>query len=290
MLRALLLTATIPGLTGCFGVRIRRVQKTVVVDHVLDATTDQLLTAMDARYASIQTLTATVSVTATSGGEHTGEVKEIPAFSGYILLRKPKDLQVLLKLPVLGSMALDMVSDGKDFKLLIPPKNRAIVGLDEVAKPSKNGLDNLRPGIIRDSLLVPGIDADEFVTLTAGSRTFMSTEKKNERVEEPDYDLTILRKKQGNELERIRVIHISRIDLLPYEQDTYDHEGRIATVVTYDKYQKYGEIDFPASIFIQRPLDEYTLQIDISKLVPNQKLDDEQFVLKIPAGTPTQTM
>jgi outer membrane lipoprotein-sorting protein len=287
---AALLTVLIPGLTGCIGVKSHVVQKTVLADHVLDATLDQLLTGMSSRYAAIQTLTATVNVTATTGGEHEGKVDELPTLAGYILLRKPSDLQVLLKVPVLGSVALDMVDDGKTSKLFVPSKKIAIIGSDDVVKPSKKGFENLRPAIIRDAMLVPGIEKDQYVTLTRGSRILKERTKKQEAIEEPDFDLSILGTKQNNELELIRVIHISRVTLLPYQQDMYDHEGRVITIVKYDKYAKYGDIDYPASIFISRPIDEYTLQIDINKLVPNQKLDDEQFTLKFPEGMVVKQM
>lgn len=287
---ALLLTVLCSGLTGCIGIKRRTVPKTVIAEDIKEASLDQLLAGLDSRFTAIQTLTATVAVTATSGGEHQGEVKEIPTFSGYVLLRKPKDLQVLLKVPVLGSMALDMVSDGKTFKLLIPPKNRAVTGPDELDKPSKNGLENLRPSIIRDSLLIPGLGPDEYVALTLGSRILAAQTRKKEAIEEPDYDITVMKMKGKNVLERVRTIHISRASLLPYEQDLYDHEGHVVTTVTYDNYQKYSDIDFPSSILIKRPLDEYTVKFDISKLIVNQKLDDEQFMLKIPDGITVQKM
>jgi hypothetical protein len=117
---------------------------------------------------------------------------------------------------------------------------------------------------------------------------------KKEAIEEPDYDLTILHHKDGetNEhvLERVRVIHISRVTLLPYEQDLYDDAGRLVTTISYDKFQKFGGLMYPTSIFLKRPIDEYTLQIDVTKLVVNQPLDDEQFKLTIPEGVPVQKM
>ena len=45
---------------------------------------------------------------------------EYTSLKGYIFVRKPGDLRVLLQLPVMGSRALDMVSDGRQFTLLIP--------------------------------------------------------------------------------------------------------------------------------------------------------------------------
>jgi outer membrane lipoprotein-sorting protein len=275
-------------LTGC--THIYKVNRTVSVPQILDATLEELKTRIASQYDSIQSINATVSIVATQGGQHSGQVKEEPAFAGYILMRKPADLRAMMLLPVIRSLALDMVSDGKSFKLVSPPKNMAREGSEEVTTPSKNGLENLRPNIIREALLVPAILPDEWVTLTENSRIQPPASGKKEAVEEPDYDLTVLRAKNDHVLERVRVIHIGRSDLQPYQQDIYDHQGRIVTVVMYSRFQKFGDITFPTGILIKRPLDEYTLNIDIGKLTLNQKLDDEQFALKIPDSIPIKKM
>lgn len=284
------LLVVLAGLTGCFSVKIRPVERTVVIDHVLNASLDQLLENLQTNFRAIQTINARVEVTATTGGAHQGEVHEIPSFAGYIFLRKPTDLRVLLQVPVVHSIALDMVSDGRNFKLWIPPKNKAITGPDAVTTPSSNGLENLRPNIIRDALLVPPLGSDDYVALTKSSRIMPSPTKKHETIEEPDYDLTVLRQEKGHVLERVRVIHVGRADLRPYEQDIYDDTGRVVTVVMYSRYVKFGDIWFPTLIDLSRPVDEYTLKLDMTKVVLNQKLDDEQFVLNIPEGVPTQKM
>ncbi len=287
-LGALLLLGT--PLTGCYSIRTHAVDKTVVAQHVQNATLDQLVTKMNEQYRAVQTLNATVDITASTGGRREGQVKEIPTFAGYIMLRKPTDLRVLMLVPVLRSRALDMVSDGKNFKLLVPPKNKAVEGSDEVTTPSKNGLENLRPNIIRDALLVPAVGPDEYIDLTENSRILAPARGKKEAIEEPDYDLVFLKVRTDHVLERVRVIHISRTTLQPYQQDIYDHSGHVVTVVAYDKYQKFGEVEFPMSLLITRPLDEYSLKIDVSKLTVNTPLDDEQFVLKIPENIPIQKM
>ena len=186
-----------------------------------------------------------------------------------------------------------MVSDGKDFKLLIsvPTPAHAVVGADRLSgAPSKNGLENLRPYIIRDALQIPPVAPDEFVTLTENARILAPAKGKKDAIEEPDYDVTVLRTKQDHVLERVRVIHIARETLQPYQQDIYDDHGRVVTVVNYARYGKSGDVDFPMSIDIRRPLDEYELKIEFTKLALNGKLDDEQFVLKIPEGIPVQKM
>ena len=282
-------------LSGCVSVRVKAVPKTVLAASVKDATLDELEKKMAGVYAGIQGMQLLVNIAATEGGAHQGEVKELPTFRGIILLRKPADLHVIMQLPIVGSRALDMVSDGKNFKLFIAAgKTRAIVGPEVVTTPSKNGLENLRPNIIRDALQIPPIGPEEWLTLTEDSRLLPLMRGKKEQVEEPDYDLSVLRRGAagGGEhvLERVRVIHISRVTLLPYQQDLYDERGRIVTTIQYDKYQKFGEIDYPMDIFIKRPLDEYTLRIDITKLVLNPTLDDRQFTLDIPSTVPIQKM
>ncbi len=288
--RVALLLALLPALTGCLTVHTHRVVRTVVVDHVLDASLAKLVAQIGDSYKAVQSLNASVDITATTGGRHQGQVKEIPTFAGYIILRKPADLHVLMLVPVLRSRALEMTTDGKDFKLIIPSQSKAVVGSEDVVDPNKTGLETLRPGIIRDALLVPPVLPEEFVTLTENTRLMPPVTGRKETVEEPDYDLTVSRTKSGHELQTVRVIHISRVDLQPYEQDVYDPAGRIVTTVLYSKYQKFGDVQFPMSIFITRPIDEYTLKIDFSKLTLNPKIDDEQFVLKIPESYTIQKM
>ncbi|WP_218623941.1 hypothetical protein [Granulicella sp. dw_53] len=278
-----------PALTGCL-THTYSVPKTRPAEVVLDATLGQLVQQVESRYNAIQTMTATVEIEATTGGSHQGKATDSPSFSGYIFMRKPADMRVLLKLPVLGSKALDMVTDGKTFKLIIPPRNKAIVGSNSVTTPSKNGLENIRPAVFFDSLMVRGVQPTELMSLSSDLRVIENPKKKKDLIEEPDYDLEILSQPQNQVTRILRVIHISRANLLPYQQDLYNEQGQIVTRAFYSDYQKFGDIDFPSHIIIRRPLDELSLSVIITKLVLNQKLEDDQFELKIPDNIPVQTM
>jgi outer membrane lipoprotein-sorting protein len=275
---------------GCYSGHVRTVKKIALAPNAMNATLEQLEVGVDAQYAAIHTLNAGVDITATTGGQHEGKEKENPTFSGYMFLRKPYDLRVLLLVPVLRSRALDMVSDGKTFKLIIPSKNRAIEGSEMMTTPSKNGLENLRPSIIRDALLIPAIGPEDYVSVTEDSRILPAGPKRKEPLEEPDYDLSVFGVKNDHVLKLKRIIHIGRVSLRPYRQDLYDDSGRIVTTVEYANYKNAGEIPYPMSITLIRPMDEYTLKIIVTKLTLNQKLDDEQFVLKIPPGMTVQHM
>ncbi len=288
---ALAVLAALPLLlSGCYSARVRTVNHVVIAPKVLDATLPQLLDQLAQQDSAIQTLRADVDFTGTTGGEHEGQIKESPAFAGYILLRRPGDLHVIMLVPVVRSRAVEMVSDGKQFKVLIPSKNKAITGADEFSASSKNGLENLRPYMVRDALLIPTAGAQEYVSLTKDSRLLPVQPGQKDIVEEPDYDITILRTTTDHIQETVRVIHFGRITLQPYKQDIYDHDGRIVTSVQYDKYQKFGDVTYPTIITITRPVDEFKLRIDITKLLVNPKLDDEAFVLNFPEGVPITKM
>jgi outer membrane lipoprotein-sorting protein len=278
-----------PALTGCL-THIRAVPKTRPAEVVISATLDQLLSQVETRFNAVQTINATVEIVASEGGARQGQIKEFPSFSGYIFLRKPEDLRVLMRLPLLGSQALDMVSDGKTWKLWIPPKKVAMTGTSEAADSSQHGLESLRPKVIFDSLLVRGLSPDQVVDLTQDSRILPDPQDKKQLIEEPDYELTILEPPQGKIAHTLRVIHIGRSTLLPYQQDIYDPNGHVITQAFYSNYQTFGDVQFPTKIDIKRPQDQYGLAITINKLTVNQKLDDDQFELKFPEGVPVKTM
>jgi outer membrane lipoprotein-sorting protein len=278
-----------PALTGCL-THTRIVPKTRPADVVLNAELADLLKQVNDRFNAIQTMNASIEIVATTGGGRQGKETQYPSFSGYIFLRKPQDLRVLLRVPFLGSVALDMVSDGKTWKLWVPRRNLAMTGTSEVTKPSANGLENLRPAVFFDSLLIHGLGADQVVSLTQDTRVIANEKNKKDLIEEPDYDLEFLAQPQGQTAHTIRVIHISRSNLLPYQQDIYGPDGTVVTRAYYSNYQNFGNIPFPMKIEIRRPQDQYTLTLTITKLTLNQKLEDDQFELKIPDTVPIKKM
>jgi len=277
-------------LTGCLS-HTRIVPKTRVATVVMGTSLDQLVKQIDARYKAIESMNATIEISGISGGNLQGEIKESVALAGYLFIRKPEDLRIYLKVPIVSSLALDMASDGKNFKLYIPSHHTAIIGSNQVTTPSKNALENLRPQVFFDSLLVNGVGEDQLVSMTLDTHVLdNSAHKKGDLIEEPEYELSILATPKGKEVHTLRVIHIGRSNLLPYKQEIYDERGQIVTRALYSDYQIHGEIEYPTKIQIERPLDHYGLNLTIIKLTLNEKLEDDQFDLKIPEGVPIQTM
>ncbi|HEY0263413.1 MAG TPA: outer membrane lipoprotein-sorting protein [Granulicella sp.] len=285
-----LLLSTTPLLTGCF-VHTRYVPKTRLATNVQEATLDQLVQQLDARYNAVNSISSDIEISGISGGSLQGEIKESISFAGYLFLRKPGDLRIYLKVPVVSSLALDMASDGKNFKLYIPSRHKAIVGSNTVTTPSANGLENLRPDVFFDSLLIPNVGEGQLVSVTQDTRIVDNTaQKKGDLIEEPEYQLSILGNTNGKEIHTLRVVHIDRVTMLPYRQEIYDEAGRIITRATYSNYQPQGGIQYPMRVNIERPLDHYALNLTFTKITLNEKLEDEQFELKIPDAVPIQRL
>lgn len=279
------------GLTGCFSTT-RLVLKTQAPSVYQTATVDQVERQISERDQAMKTLNAQVEITATTGGGNEGKLKEYTSFTGYIFVQKPDNLRVILQLPVIGSRALDMVSRGNSFTLMHASShgNVWVQGTDTVTTPSKNGLENLRPSIFLNSLLISGVPSDQYVTMTESSRVLHQSLRRKTETVEPDYNLLVLARSNGNILHMRRVVHVSRVTMLPFQQDIYNDSGQVVTQATYDDYQTYGGIPFPSEITIWRPLDEYSLKIEVTKLKVNHPFDTDQFELEIPPGTAVQKL
>ena len=257
---------------------------------VKDATADQLVQEVNGQNSRVQSLKATVTFQVSVGGEKKGKVTDYSSFSGYILLRAPEMLRVLGLLPVVHTQAFDLASDGREFTLVVPHNNKAYTGLNAVEKPATNPIENLRPQIFFDTMILRAIAPDDLVTVTNDTKNRIDP-KTHQLVARPEYELTVVRRKPNSqELIPERRIHFDRTTLQPSGVDIYDNTGAIQTRATYGEYATFGDTRYPATITISRPLDEYQIVIAMTKLTVNEQLADNQFTIKIPAGYAVQKM
>ena len=280
----------LPLLTGCF-THTKTVKQAKMPTVVLTATADELVKDVNQHCQEIHSLSATVEFTATEGGPRKGREKTYTSFSGYIILRKPEAIRVIGLVPVLHTRAFDMASDGNQFKLLIYyPHDHVIEGSNSVTKESPNPVENIRPRIFFDSLLIDCIQSDDLVTLTTGTETKVDPKTK-QLLLDPQYDLTVVRAKPGSqELIPQRVIHFTRTDLHAVQEDIYDQKGQIQTTAIYGPLQRFGPQLFPGTITIKRPLEEFQIVVTMQKLNVNLALTDDQFEIKIPEGAPVRKL
>ncbi|MGD0830180.1 MAG: hypothetical protein ABR907_04500 [Terracidiphilus sp.] len=256
-------------------------------------TPEELVARLNERWASLESLNASVEIQASIEKSKDGVAKDYPSIRGIILMLKPGMLRVYGRVPVIGTRAFDMVSDGKDFTLWIPQYNVAYKGSNTVKKKSANPLENLRPGSFLDALVVRGLEPEDEYMVTADSTTVEDNLRKHLYIV-PEYKLSIMRRKADSLRKTpVRVVTFHRDDLLPYEQDIYDAEGNLETQVLYSAYKDYGTGIYPSSVVIKRPLEEAQVKLTVDKVAENPKnppLTSDEFVLKLTPGTKIQSL
>jgi len=276
-----LLAVVVFPLGGCL-FRTRKVEAHLSNAPLKSATQQELIQYLNSQAGKIQSMQATVDINASVGDRKNGRITDYNEIRGYVLARKPAMLRMKGLLPLVRNTAFDMVSDGREFKLWIPPRNKFVMGTNSVQsyRPEQR-LENLRPQHIYDALLLREIGADEIAVLENGYETVLDA--KRHRVEQPSYEMAVIR--QGpNGWFLSRKISFSRTDLMPHRQQIYNEQGSVVTDAHYQTYADYGGNQFPNTIEIEMPLEDYDITLSMVKLELNRALTNEQFALEQPAG------
>jgi outer membrane lipoprotein-sorting protein len=280
---AIAVLALLTGETGClFRTRVAEIRTSTA--KLQTATRQELVDRINTEGAKIKTLNATVNIATSVGGERKGKVTEYEEIRGYILVRKPDMLRMIGLFPIVRNKAFDMVSQGDQFKLSIPARNKFYVGHNNLVHPAANPLENLRPQVIYNALLLPEIDPQNDIAVLEDSTEIIYDPKNKKNLEQPDYVIDIIHH-AGDQWFLSRKVIFDRTTLVTHQQVIYDQTGAIATVATYQVYQDYNGVNFPNVIEISRPQEEYSIRLTVEKLVINEPLRDDQFALQQPAGS-----
>ncbi len=290
-LPALAVLAVLPGLSGCLSLLTskRKLPVPVAPPVIQTVTADQLVERLNQRWDAFQSMTASVDIVASRLKEQQGEATDYPSFRANVLLQKPEMLRILGKAPLLQTVMFDLGSDGEQFRLSVPPKGKAYIGNSRETGTSKNWYENLRPGFLFRAFVVRGITSDEFYTVIAETLTEEDAAKRH-LLARPEYVLSVMRRgshQQG--LIPLRVVRIDRVTLLPTEQDLYDDKGNLQTQVIYGPYQDFDGTQYPSTLLLKRPEEDYQLTVTVERVTSNPPLTNGQFHVKFPEGiTPIQ--
>ena len=178
---------------------------------------------------------------------------------------------------MIGTRALDMVSDGKDFTLWIPSKNKAIKGSNSLSKKSANMMENIRPAFFFDAMVVRGLDPDDDYSVAADSETVEDASKKH-LLFTPEYNLNIMRRKPGtHELtQRRTVTFIARI-CFPMSRICMTARATWRPTSPMRTTGRQAPIYTPGTITIKRPSDGFQIVITVESVQEDQPLKDDQF-------------
>ncbi len=270
-------------LSGCsyFFPTKRHLPVPIAPANVQTATPEELVAKINQRWDAINTLTATVEIYATQTKTAKGEATDFPSCRGFILMRKPKMLRVLAT--YFGKRIFDMASDGKRFTLVVPSRNTTIQGSNEVTVKSSNPLENLRPDFFLDAIAVRGLDEEDEFMVSSDIETVPDAANKHLYIE-PEYTLTVMRRKTGKEIQPVRSVTFHRDDMLPYDQYVYDKNGVLETQIFYSNYTTYSAGKYPSKVTIKRPQEGIQIVLNVERVEENVDLPDKQFDVEIPEG------
>ncbi len=251
-----------------------------------DATREELLDQYNQLARSINSLNATVQLKPTAGSRYSGIIDEYHEVKAFLLAARPADIRMIGQAPVIGTTIFDMASDGETFRVSIPSKNKFLVGPVALESASSKPIERLRPQHLLDALLWPEIRKEEVVYL----REFND---ENARY----YVLSVLR--GGYQMEVLREIWFDRADLQIVRLQTFGPKGLLLSDVHLSDWQPpdsvpvqstpsapaSGATSFPRTIRIDRPHDDYRLDLQITKIVLNQEIPADRFQLEQPSGS-----
>lgn len=280
--RAIILFFALIPTTGCL-LRTRPVEDQYSKTPLKESTQQGLIDAINQQAEAIRSLKATVDIDTSAGGMKKGHVTDYKEIRGYVLAKKPDALHMIGLMPFVRTTAFDMVSDGRDFKLWIPPKNKFVVGENRLVNTnSDQPMENIRPQNIYEALLIRHIDPNTEIAVVENGYEMLH-DSKGRRVLQDDYELTVIRKAGDNWILERKII-FGRTDLKPHRQFIYSEDGKVATDAKYAEYKDYDGFSFPSRIEIYRPEEEYDIKLNMLKVEINTPLRDDQFVLEQPAG------
>jgi len=281
---AVLLALALLSTSGCV-FRTRPVEDQYSKAPLKEASQQRLIEMINQQAQSLHSLKATVDIDSSAGGMKKGQVTDYKEIRGYVLARKPASLHMIGLMPIVRTTAFDMVSDGQDFKLWIPPKNRFVMGKNQTkVQNSDQPMENIRPQNIYDALLIPPIDPDtavEIAVVENGYETFHDA--KGHRILQEDYELIVMHKYDDG-WRLARKIVFGRTDLKPHRQFIYNEDARVSTDARYAEYKDFDGVNFPSRIEIYRPQEEYDITLNLLKVDINKPMTDDQFTLEQPAG------
>jgi hypothetical protein len=276
--------------SGCM-FRTRPVEEQYSKAPLKESTQQGLIDSINQQAEAIRSLKATVDIDSSVGGMKKGHVTDYKEIRGIVLARQPDALHMIGLMPIVRTTAFDMVSDGQDFKVWIPPKNKFVIGKNAVETANTDQpMENIRPQNIYEALLIRRIDPNtEIAVLENGYETLH--DGKGHRVLQDDYELTVIQRYEKGCTQTCaehpwleRKIIFGRTDLKPHQQIIYSEDGSVATDAKYAAYKDFDGTVFPSRIEIYRPQEEYDITLNMLKVDINKALTDDQFTLEQPPG------
>ena len=244
------------------------------------ASKEDLFRGLQERSNQIRTLLGSVTMDISGGGKQTGVLTEYRQTSGYVFVDRPNNIRIKALAPLVLSTVLDMVSDGREYRISVPVKNWWMEGDVNVRINSKNPIADLRPKDFLDGLFV---DVNPYLNKPQIKRTFTEqTEGRRSFYVFTFFDVS----GESPEARTLEKVWIDRSDDLEVSRkQMFREDGRMEADVEYSNYHSEAGVKFPEIVQIYRPIEDLTLKLTFLTTKINEPLQDNTFVLDRPEGS-----
>jgi outer membrane lipoprotein-sorting protein len=270
----LMLSPALVFISGCATSEKKAVAPAQAPIEVKTASRAELIDRYNRLADSIHTLNVAITIQLTSGSRYTGIVEQYHEVTGFILASKPSNIRVIGQVPIVGKNIFDMESDGSTFHIFVPSKNQFLVGPANLDRPSEKPIENLRPQHLLDAIFWEPISKDAPVLLEQTSVTTSNF-----------YVLTVARAASPGDWQIDRKVWFDRATLEMARIDIYDSNGVAIALIRYYDWEMFGSVRYPRHILMNRPVNDYQLQLAVTKLTANEPISADRFVLDQPPGT-----
>ncbi len=260
----------------CSWFRVKKTTKVPASQRALPAKSAdmaELVSLLNSRAHQIRTLNLSVVFELTGGSINTGEIAKYEKTRGFVLVKKPNFIRTIVL--AFNVRVLDMVSNGTDFEIDVPSKNKFIHGLNNQAfRSGKDSSIQLRPQHIFQALVLDPLDP------SSGNEP-KEVEEDQEGIRKY-YILNLHKVVSQGQWMLSRRVWFDRFDLSIIRQKLYGDRGQVTSDITYRDFKKFDNISFPSQINLKRPQEDYSLTIELNKAKINEALSNDKFVLQKP--------
>jgi len=271
---------------GSAGCGIKKQTRIEVPQKILDAKTatfGELLEIVNS-YDTILNLTCNpVKVTLTlekleSEEEVLDEYKKV---SGYLLLRRPDSIRLVVQEPIIKTALADLVSVEDDFSIFMRRSNKFYRGKNSakvlIVEDSPDSPEiPIRPGDLFEALLPKKMDLN-----SPGIRISMTEDIDSEA---KYYVLSAIKIPETGRAQILRRIWIERSKLEIARQRLFGEEGQITGDISYSNMELRDGYSLPKVIYMNRPYEGYSFEIELNRdrCRINSGIRDEAFILEPP--------
>lgn len=237
-----------------------------------------------------------------------GKIEPYRPADALVVLQRPEQIRLLVRVPITKQNIADMTSDGEKFRIAVyfPDEyRRFLVGSNDRSyneqvdnmTPDTNekkqqqqqqisSIARIRPQHITEAVLVKPIEANNnfqyFVSDLTRQEVDSVVGQTPKTVLRTYQVLYLLEKVSETELKLVKQFWFDRTQSnLPLaHMQIFNGQGALVSEVSYKKYKAVGNASFPQTIEIIRARDNYILELNFDNTKENNPIDKKAFFLE----------